>query len=148
MPVTGGKEAAALLRAIPAAVELRVKFALEQAALIVLEDMRALTPRDPANPGPHARDGLTIRMAENGLRADIGLPTAGLASDYFWFRFLDGGTQGGEVTFRRRGGVQLFTMTVPARPALRIRERALEGNLGEVDRLVRAAVAEGLQAAP
>lgn len=147
MPVTGGREAAAALRALPRRVEARIAEALEQAAGIVLQDMRALTPRDAANPGAHAADGLTVVFAEQGLRAHVGLPTPELASDYFWFRFLDGGTRGGEVTYRRADAPgKLFTMRVPARPALRIRERALDGNLAEVDRLVRQAVAQALGA--
>jgi hypothetical protein len=147
MPVTGGREVAAALRALPRAVEARVAEALEDAAGIVLQDMKARTPRDAANPGKHAADGLTVIFSDSGLQARIGLPTAELASQYFWFRFLDLGTAGGEVTYRRADAPgKLFTMRVPARPALRIREVALDGNLPEVERLIRAAIAEGLRA--
>lgn len=145
MPVTGGREVAAALRRVPAAVEARVREALEDAAVLVLQDMKAMTPRDAAAPGGHVADLLTVIAEPEGLRLHLGLPSPQLASSGFWFRFLDGGTAGGEVTYRlARSPGKLFTMRVPARPALRIRERALDGNLAEVDRLVRQAVADGL----
>lgn len=147
--VTGAKEAVAKLNRIPLAVRERVEAALLMGGGIVLQDMRMLTPRDPANPGAHAQDGLTVLADEGGLRLRVGLPTQDLASDYFWFRFLDGGTKGGEVTYWRRGkdGRRRFTMQVPSRPALRIRERALDGNIDEVRALVAEAIAEGLREA-
>jgi hypothetical protein len=144
MPVTGGRRTAQALRQVPQRVEARLREALEESAGLVLADMRAFTPYDADNPGPHARDGLTIRYEADRLAAHVGLPSRELAQDYFWFRFLDGGTRGGEVTVRNRRGEGFYTMRVPARPALRIRERALEGNLPEVRRLISLAVENGL----
>ena len=118
---------------------------MPEASGLVLQDMKNLTPRDAVNPGSHAADGLTIEYEKDGLRARIGLPTYELESKYFWFKFLDGGTAGGEVTYRKNGA--RFTMQVPARPALRIRERAKDGKIAEVERMVREAIAEGLRQA-
>jgi len=148
MAITGKQELiAALTTRIPNAVREKVVEALERAAGLVLEDMRSFTPLDAKNPGSHARDGLTVIFSENGTRAQIGLPTKRLENDYFWFRFLDGGTKGGEVSYWRNGsaGRKKYVMRVPARPALRIRERALDGNMDEVRRLVAEAVAEGMR---
>ncbi len=150
MTVTGARELVAKMNRMPQAVRERVEDAILQSAGIVLEDMKRLTPRDPVNPGAHAQDGLTIAIVEGGLEARIGLPTRDLESDYFWFRFLDGGTKGGEVNYWRRKGDGTrtrHTMTVPSRPALRIRERALEGNIDEVRRLVAEAIQQGLREA-
>ena len=146
MPVTGAQEAVAKLNKIPAIVREKVEEAIKKSAGIVLEDMRRLTPRDPANPGSHAREGLTYIIDEGGLEARIGLPTKELENDYFWFRFLDGGTKGGEIRYWRRdkaGNRTRHTMNVPSRPALHIRERALDGNIEEVRRLVAEAITEG-----
>lgn len=150
MTVTGAKELVAKLNSIPVAVRERVEDAIFKSAGLVLEDMKRLTPYDGANPGSHARDGLTIAVMDGGLEARVGLPTKDLESDYFWFRFLDGGTKGGQVRYWRQGADgtrKRHTMTVPARPALRIRERALEGNIDEVRRLVAEAIAQGLREA-
>ena len=147
MPVTGADRVIAAFRRAPETVRQRIKDALPDAAAPILDDMRALTPVDAANPGPHARDGLTMIVDDDGMTVRIGLPTADLASDYFWFRFLDGGTAGGEVTYRKAGSTTPHTMQVPARPALRIRERALDGNVDEVNRMLRAAIVDGLRAA-
>lgn len=146
MAVKGGKEAAAKLAAIPAVVRDRIEDALREGAEAILTDMRLMTPRDSSNPGPHAADMLTMIVSDDGLKIDIGLPTNQLAQDAFWFRFLDSGTKGGQVTYRRAGSANLHTMTVPARPALRIRDRALDGNLAEVRRLVALAIQSGIDA--
>ena len=147
MPVEGADRVIAAFRRAPQAVRDRMKDALPDAAAPILNDMRFMTPVDPANPGPHARDGLVLIVDDDGLTVRIGLPTAALASEYFWFRFLDGGTAGGEVTYRRAGSTTLHTMRVPARPALNIRQRALDGNLAEVERTLRAAIVAGLDQA-
>lgn len=160
MPVTGALEIVKKFNSIPLAVRTRVEDAIREGAVIILEDMKRLTPYDAANPGSHARDGLTVHFLEDGLEARIGLPTRDLESDYFWFRFLDGGTKGGEVYYWYGGApanyrrmsktarlAKMRKIKVPARPALRIRERALEGNIDEVRRLVAEAIAQGLREA-
>ena len=147
MPVEGADRVIAAFRRAPEAVRQRMKDALPDAAAPILNDMRAMTPVDADNPGPHARDGLALIVDDDGLTVRIGLPTAALAAAYFWFRFLDGGTAGGEVTYRRAGSTTLHTMRVPARPPLNIRQRALDGNLAEVDRTLRAAIIAGLDQA-
>lgn len=149
MGVKGGKEVAAKFARIPDAVRKRVEAALLKGAGLTLDEMKRLTPFDAANPGAHARDGLTIVVEKGGLRVHVGLPSRELASDYFWFRFLDGGTKGGEVTYWRRTkeGRTRHTMNVPARAALHIREKALDGNADEVERLVREALQQGINEA-
>ncbi|OSQ33815.1 hypothetical protein [Thalassospira sp. MCCC 1A01428] len=148
MAVTGGKELAARLNALPAKMQDHVADAVARAALSVLDDMKRLTPRDGANPGPHAADGLTVIYSENGLKAFIGLPSDRLASDYFWFRFLDGGTKGGTVQYRKAGKPgKRFNMTVPARPALNILSRAVDANSDEARRLITAAVRKAMNGA-
>ena len=147
MPVEGADRVIAAFRRFPQAVRDRMKDALPDAAAPILNDMRVLTPVDGNNPGPHARDGLAMIVDDDGLAVRIGLPNPQLASQYFWFRYLDGGTAGGEVTYRRAGSTTLHTMRVPARPALNIRQRALDGNLAEIDRTLRAAIVAGLDQA-
>lgn len=149
MGVKGGKEVAAKFSRASAAVRKRVEAALLKGAGLTLEDMKRLTPVDAANPGAHAREGLTIVVEPGGLRVHVGLPTRELASDYFWFRFLDGGTKGGEVTYWRRSkeGRTRHTMQVPSRSALHIRAQAMDGNADEVERLVREAIQQGLNEA-
>lgn len=147
MTVTGGKELIAALNRLPRIAEQAVADALLKGAGLVLQDMRTYTPRDASNPGPHVADGLTIVTSPDGLEARVGLPTQALASDYFWFRFLDSGTKGGEISYWRRsanGSRTRQTMRVPSRPALRIRERALDGNIEEVRRLVVQAIEQGI----
>lgn len=144
MPVTGTKElVAALSVRIPARIREYLEDALQRASFIVLQDMQAMTPTDGSNPGPHARDGLTVIFDEGGLKSNIGLPTNDLNEEYFWFRFLDGGTKGGEVSYTRNG--RRHTMTVPARPAMRILERALDGNRDDIERLIADAVRKALR---
>lgn len=144
MPVTGAKEVvAALSIRLPARLREYVEDALKQASFLVLQDMKALTPIDGSNPGPHAADGLTVVFDDQGLRSYVGLPNSDLSEKYFWFRFLDDGTKGGEVRYRRDG--QIRTMNVPARPAMRIRERAIDGNREEIERLIVEAINRALR---
>ncbi|OSQ34363.1 HK97 gp10 family phage protein [Thalassospira sp. MCCC 1A01428] len=146
MTVTGGKQLAARLNALPDKMHDQVVEAVAKAALAVLDEMRRLTPRDSANPGKHAADGLTVVYSENGLKAFIGLPSDALASDYFWFRFLDGGTKGGTVQYRKAGKLgKRYSMTVPARPALHIRDRAVDG--ADVQQMISLAVRKALNEA-
>jgi len=147
MPVMGISEAVSTLNNAGAVIESAVKQAIEKGAGIVLDDMRNMTPIDPASGGDHARNGLYIAYDDDGLIAHIGLPDAASASDYFWFRFLDGGTKGGEVRYWRRdkaGNRTRHVMRVPTRPALHIRERAIDGNIDEIRALVRAAIEDAL----
>lgn len=143
MAVKGANRLKAILRRFPEKVKANLIPAVQQAAQGVLADMQMLTPFDPENPGRHARDGLTISYEKEGLVAHVGLTTPELTSEYFWFRFLDGGTKGGEVTYWRRtkdGKRRQSTMRVPARMAHHIRARALDGNLDDIDRVVRQAI--------
>lgn len=114
------------------------------AAQLVLAEMQRLTPVDPRS-REHARDALTVAFEESGLTARIGLTTAELTSDYFWFRFLDLGTKGGEVRYRVRGTREVRTMQTPARPALHIRERSLDMTRDDVERLIRQALAQAIR---
>lgn len=143
MTVTGGKRITAALNALPARARENVEEAISKAAFMILADMKAITPRDP-NSRTHAADGLTVVIADGGLSARIGLPTPDLTSDYFWFRFLDGGTRGGTFEYRLPGSTKLHRMNSPARPALRIRERSLDGNRDDVERLIRAAITQAI----
>lgn len=144
MPVKGAKElVAALSIRIPARVREHVEDALKQASFLVLQDMQAMTPVDGSSAGPHARDALTVMFDEGGLKTNIGLPTRDLSEDHFWFRFLDGGTKGGEVSYTKNG--KRFTMKVPKRSALRILERALDGNRDEIERLIAAAIRKAVR---
>lgn len=122
MPVTGGADVAAALRRMPERAKAEVKEAVRTGAGAVLADMQRLTPRsdDP----PHVRDALTVQYENDIPSARVGLPTQGLADAFSYFRVLDGGTQG--------------------QPALRIRERALDGNRDEIERAVREAMARVL----
>lgn len=150
MTIIGAKELVAKLNRIPDEVRDRVAAALKKGAGQVLGDVVAYTPYDPTHGGSHARDGMTMRVSEDGLTIRVGLVDKKAESDYFWFRFLDGGTKGGEVNYWRRkadGSRVRQTMKVPARPALRILDRALDGNIAEVKRLVAEAVSEGIDKA-
>lgn len=145
MAVEGADKLKGLLRRFPERCADTVSKAVAKGAQEVLADMQMLTPYDPKNPGAHARDALTISFEKGGLVANVGLTTPELTSDYFWFRFLDGGTKGGEVTYWRRtkdGKRRQSIMRVPFRAAQHIRERALDANRDELDRLVRAALKE------
>jgi hypothetical protein len=143
MAVRGGKQVSQALQRIPRAVETRVRDAIQDGAIEILQDMKARTPADTGQ----TRAALTVRYENEGLTAHIGLPTRDLASDHFVFRFIDSGTRGGEFRAKRRvnGEVQRYTIRVPPRAALNIRQNALAGNIDEVDRLVRAAIREGLR---
>ena len=148
MTVTGGRELAARLNALPAKMQDHIADAVARAAMAMLDEMRRLTPRDGANPGPHAADGLTVIYSQDGLKAFIGLPTGRLASDYFWFRFLDGGTKGGTVQYRKAGKLgKRYVMAVPRRPALHIRDRAVDGTIDDVKQIISTAVREALDGA-
>ncbi|MBO6542293.1 MAG: hypothetical protein JJ939_12055 [Alphaproteobacteria bacterium] len=141
MPMKASVSKTGSLSGISQGIKGRVSDILEEAGALMLSDMKLLTPRDTANPGKHAVDGLTMVIEGDGLRVLVGLPNDRLASEYFWFRFLDGGTAGGTVTYRKGG--KRFSMNVPARPALHILERAKDGRVQDVERLIRAAIAEG-----
>lgn len=143
MAVHGAGEVIRKLNGIADDARQSVADALSEGATLILQDMQNFTPRDAANPGAHAVDGLTIVQEADGLKVHIGLPTLEITSDYFWFRFLDGGTAGGEVTYRKDG--KRHTMNVPARPALHILDRARDGNIDEVERLVREALTEAMR---
>lgn len=142
MPVRGGEQVADRLRRAPQQARNRLEDAIRDGGELVLSDMRALTPIDADNPGPHARNGLTMRFDEQETKALVGLPTRDLASDYFWFRFLDGGTRGGTYRAKRavNGDMQRYDINVPSRPALNIRQRALNRNIDEITRLVSRAL--------
>lgn len=150
MPVKGGKDVAAALRRMPARVREEVIDAVQRGAEAVLDDMRRFTPLDPATP-QHAREGLTIVEDKDGMAAHVGLPTAELASEYFWFRFLDGGTKGYTAGDTRRTGKSKTTKKIyrdiPPRPALHIRQRALDANRDSIEAAVRRAIEAGLKRA-
>lgn len=169
MSVKGADKLAQRLRQMPEILKERVKAAIKEGAEQALADMKTFTPLDPANPGAHARDGLTIVYDKDGLAAHIGLPTKELTERFFWFRFLDLGTKGytpeptlvrrtrqtdkaGERVYewqvenvaRRTSSAskttKLISQYVPPRPALHIRERTLDANRDDIERLVRQAV--------
>lgn len=148
MPVSGQGALLAALRAMPDRARAEIAKAVQQGAEGVLEEMKRLTPVDPETP-KHARDGLTISYESDGQVARIGLPTNALAEEFFWWRFLDGGTKGYTAGDTRRTAKNKTTKKVrrniPARPALRIRERALDANRDEIERLVRMALAAVLK---
>lgn len=142
MPAHGGvvgyKSTAQNLKRYSKEIRPKLLQNMRTAAEFILDDMRAMTPIDRDNPDPHARDGLTILEIEGDLILRIGLPTLQLANDFFWFRFLDSGTRGGVVTYRRNGKV--VEVNVPARVALRIMENALLKNEAIVRRLIIGAL--------
>jgi hypothetical protein len=138
MTVRGGDQLADALRRMPSRVREEVSDELRKGAQDVLDDMRRLTPVDTGE----TRAALTLRMAENGLAAFVGLPTRELASDHFIFRLLDQGTQGGEFRAKRvrNGELQRYTVDMSPKPALRIRDRAFAANDEQIQARIRAAV--------
>lgn len=148
--VKGISEAVSRLNRMPEAVRVRLQEALPKAAQVILEDMQAFTPVDGLHGGAHAREGLNVKISDDGLQANIGLPTQQDVNDYFWFRFLDGGTKGGEVKYWKRdasGKRTRHTMQVPSRPALRIREKALDANEAKAREIIMEAIQAGLDEA-
>ncbi len=141
MTVTGGRAVAAALRAVPDRMREPIAEAVAKAAASLLLEMQRLTPRDAANPGRHAADGLTVQIVDGGLKAYVGLPSDALAQDYFWFRFLDGGTKGGVVQYKRAGKLgKRYKMKVPRRRALHIRDRAVDATIDETRNVISEAV--------
>ncbi len=154
MGVTGDKALLAALTALPGTVRAELTREIEAAGEALREEMTRLTPRDAANPGPHAADGFRVVTDDDGLGVRVGLPTPEDVTEYFWFRFIDLGTQGGAVRYRRSVGAghvrrprRWHIMNVPSRPALHIRARALDGMAAEIRARIGAAVARALEQA-
>lgn len=143
MPVTGTQKVVAAIRRIPAAVREEVEAAIVQAADLVLRDMQSLAPKDT---GALAA-ALTKAIGESGLSARIGLPTDVLASDFYYARFLEFGTKGGEVSYRRRGSPKSYVMRVPARAPRPFMGPALDLNREQIEALIRDAVTRGMERA-
>ena len=145
MPVRGSKAVSAALRRAGPLVRQYVGDALEDAGEGVLQDMRLLAPRDT---GVMAASLTMLRsdIETDWLRVAIGLPTDRLANDYFYARFVEFGTKGGEVTARSKTG-RRYKMRVPARPARPFMGPAVTMNRDDLDRDVRTAIAAALRAA-
>ena len=141
MTVRGGSAVAAALRLYPARLRSRLEDAISEAAELLLADMRRRVPRDS---GALAR-ALVTAMSESGLAAHIGLPTRRLPSRYFYARFIEAGTKGGQVTYRRRGSAKIHTMNVPFRAARPFMRPALDLNRAAVERMIRDAVANTIR---
>lgn len=123
MGVSGSDAVRRQLTAVSDEVKAAVRQEIRQGAEDILAEMKRLTPVDASSGGPHVRDALRIDYAADGLKAQIGLPSDAEVEAYFWFRFLNDGTKGGTVAYRRGG--KRYAMTVPKRAALRILERAV-----------------------
>lgn len=136
MPVTGGRQTAAALNRIPQRARAEIELAIEQIADQILADMKQFAPRDTGQ----LATALTRVLENDGLKARVGLPTELLANDYFYARFIELGTKGGEVQFRRAGSSKRHTMTVPARPARPFMEPALNINRDDLINAIRAAL--------
>ena len=143
MPVTGAKEVSTALRRAPNLVRAEVRQAVAEIAERILRDMRSFVPVDTGE----LRAGLDKAFSESGLSARIGLVTAQAASDLFYARFIELGTVGGQVTYRRAGSQTRHVMNVPARPATPFMDPALRANRPELERRIWQAIEEGLRAA-
>ena len=143
MPVKGADKLKAAFRRMPDAVREDVEEAIQRAADLILEDMKRFVPRDTGD----LAAALAKVATESGLGALIGLPTQELANDYFYARFIEEGTKGGTVNYRRKGGPQVHTMNVPARPATPFMAPALDVNREDIERLLRTAIQTGINRA-
>lgn len=143
MAVTGAKEVAAALRAAPNAVREELREVIAQIAERILRDMVTFVPKDT---GELAR-ALAVAFSESGLAARVGLVTERAAADFFYARFLELGTKGGEASYRRAGSSERHSMTVPARPATPFMQPALDLNRDDLERLVWEAIREALRRA-
>ncbi|MDW3204572.1 MAG: hypothetical protein R8L07_03435 [Alphaproteobacteria bacterium] len=143
MAVIGAREAAARIRAIPATVRAEIQEAVEQVADQILIDMKGLVPRDSAA----LAAALTKAAIEGGLGYRIGLPTEALARKFFYARFLEEGTKGGLVSFRRAGSAVPHTMRVPARARRPFMEPALDAGKRDLVAAIGRAVNDGMRRA-
>ena len=143
MPVVGAREAAARIRAIPAAVRREIEEAVEQVADQILADMKGLVPRDSAA----LAAALTTASIEGGLGYRIGLPTEALARQFFYARFLEEGTKGGLVSFRKSGSAVPHTMRVPSRPRRPFMEPALDAGKRDLIAAIGRAMEAGFRRA-
>ena len=142
MPVRGAKEVATALREAPNAVRRELAAVVAEIADLILRDMVGLVRKDTGG----LAQALDKVFSESGLSARIGLVTAKAAADFFYARFLELGTKGGEVRYRRRGqGARWHTMQVPARPATPFMQPSLDMNRDDLERLVWEAIREGLR---
>lgn len=143
MTVTGGKQVTAAFRRMPARVRERVEQAIEDTADQILADMKRMAPRDTGQ----LAAALTRSIEEGGLSARVGLPTDALASDFFYARFIELGTKGGEKTYRNRRSGKRVSVTVPAQPARPFMAPALDINRDDLIAAIREAVRQGMRGA-
>lgn len=144
-PVRGAERVVAGFRGLRIAVEARLREAQARNAERLLSVQRGMTPLDPDGPGPHVRNLLTVVTERDGLRVRVGLPSDALASEGFWFRFLDQGVQAQTVRYRRAGSQKRHIIQVPARQAQLILIRSLATVQAEAQAALQDAIAAAVR---
>lgn len=139
MAVHGAKRVVAKFNSAPLAVREELRKALADTADQILADQKSLVPRDSGK----LAAALTKESRENGMRWLIGLPSLDLARRHFWLRFLEYGTKGGIVSFRRAGSAIPHTMRVPPRARRPVLEPSMDANRDEFVARIRAAIRRG-----
>ena len=143
MPVTGQSALKRRLLALSPALRAQVAEAVEEAGKAVLADMKNFAPTDTGA----LRSALTLEISKGGLGVAVGFPRKGLASDFFYGRFIEYGTKGGSRTIRRRKTGKVVTVTWPARPARPFMKPALDVNRRNIRNAIGQAIRRALKQA-
>lgn len=136
------------LRNIHKQVDNQLRPAVQQAANMVLEDMRRLIPRDTGA----AWWALEAHVAKSGLDARVGIRRKANQQRYFYIRFIEFGTKGysgdkragnrNRADTNKTDGQNWFGKSpdIPARPARPFMGPALDMNRAEIIVIIRNAI--------
>lgn len=136
------------LRNIHKTMDNQLKPAMQQAADLVLDDMRQLIPKDTGA----AANALEAFVAKSGLDAQIGIRGKKKQREFFYLRFVEFGTKGTHGAKRSGGrkrrdtnksdGESFFGKhpDIPALPARPFMGPAMDMNRDEIITIIRGAI--------
>lgn len=102
-----------LLRRLPADLTDPIKKVIREGAAAILADAKAAAPRSSRG-GRHAADALSMRVARDGFRAEVGIIGKRARRRAFYLAFHEFGTAGVKDGF----GKGIALPPIPARPFL------------------------------
>lgn len=143
------------LRKIHKTMDNQLRPAMQEAADLVLADMKRLIPKDSGE----AANALTAFVAKSGLDAQVGIRGKRKQAYFYYLRFVEFGTKGvsGETrndgrkrrTTNKSDGENFFGAfpDIPAQPARPFMRPAMDMNRERIEEIIRGAIEATLRRA-
>jgi len=153
--VSGDFKLRRTLRTIHKSIDNQLRPAMQEAAGLLLTDMKQLIPKDTGA----AANALEAFVAKSGLDAQVGIRGKRKLDEFFYLRFVEFGTKGvsGETrndgrkrrTTNKSDGASFFGAfpDIPARPAHPFMRPAMDMNRERIGEIIRGAIEATLRRA-